>query len=418
MTLLHISLLAVLVIMFVVATKWPINIGIMGFIAAFTAGIFALGMDDKEILAKFPATIVVTIIGVTFFFSLAQKNGTVDLMVRCGISLVRGRSAIIPWVFFFIGSGLTALGTFSPAAVALMAPAALTFSAATGYSAVAMGALVIGGAGAGSFSPLSVQGVLIADIAAENGVEISPVGLFIASYAVNFVFCVLTVTVLRVLGRLHIEPDNCAEVGELLTPAPVTGRQKYTLALIGLMIVAAVGFGLPIGYVGLTCGLLLAFSMLGERETFVSGISWSTVLLVSGMMVYISLLTQAGVIETLSQAAVGLGIPLLVALLLCYVIGVGSAFASSTALLTAFIPLAIPLLGESSLGATGLIAAIAVSGTIVDVSPFSTDGALVVSNARGKAKQTIWKGMLTYAGCVVLVAPALAWALLVPTGVA
>jgi hypothetical protein len=42
----------------------------------------------------------------------------------------------------------------------------------------------------------------------------------------------------------------------------------------------------------------------------------------------------------LLRQALALGAPLLVALVLCYVIGVGSAFASSTALLTAFIPLA------------------------------------------------------------------------------
>ncbi|MBR7503847.1 anion permease, partial [Mycobacterium tuberculosis] len=86
-----------------------------------------------------------------------------------------------------------------------------------------------------------------------------------------------------------------------------------------------------------------------HSDTFVSGISWSTVLLVSGMIVYISLLTKAGVIDSLSTMAVSIGIPLLVAVVLCYVIGISSAFASSTALLTAFIPLSIPLLEQSEL---------------------------------------------------------------------
>lgn len=71
-------MIAILVVMFIVATKWPMNIGIMGFVAAFFVGWFLLGMDDKEILEEFPASIVLTILGVTFFFSLAQKNGTID----------------------------------------------------------------------------------------------------------------------------------------------------------------------------------------------------------------------------------------------------------------------------------------------------------------------------------------------------
>ena len=115
--------------------------------------------------------------------------------------------------------------------------------------------------------------------------------------------------------------------------------------------------------------------------------------------------------------ALALGAPLLIALVLCYVIGVGSAFASSTALLTAFIPMAGPLLATSSLSASGTVAALAIAATVVDVSPFSTDGALVVANARDNDRQRVYRQLMMYAGGVVLVAPALAWALLVPTGI-
>ena len=101
--------------------------------------------------------------------------------------------------------------------------------------------------------------------------------------------------------------------------------------------------------------------------------------------------------------------------MLCYVIGISSAFASSTALLTAFIPLAGPLLAQSSLSTTAVVAALAISATIVDVSPFSTDGALIIANAQGEDAKTIWRDLLIYAAGVVVVAPLLAWALFVPT---
>jgi hypothetical protein len=54
---------------------------------------------------------------------------------------------------------------------------------------------------------------------------------------------------------------------------------------------------------------------------------------------------------------------------------------------------------------------------VVDVSPFSTDGALVVANARANDRQRVYRQLMAYAGGVVLVAPALAWVLLVPTGI-
>jgi hypothetical protein len=89
------------------------------------------------------------------------------------------------------------------------------------------------------------------------------------------------------------------------------------------------------------------------------------------------------VLDTLAKQALALSAPLLIALyVICYVIGVGSALASSTGLLTAFIPMAGPLLATSSLSASGTVSALAVAATVVDISPFSTDGALVVANAR------------------------------------
>ncbi|WP_231446260.1 SLC13 family permease [Brevibacterium zhoupengii] len=452
MTMIQILMLVVLVVMFIAATKWPINIGIMGLVAAFAFGTFVFGMDDKEILEEFPASIVLTIVGVTFFFSIAQKNGTIKILVDLAIRAVHGRINVVPWIFFVISSLLTALGTFSPAAVALLAPAAMGFCATTGYSGVVMAAMVINGAHAGGFSPISVSGNIVRDIAESNGFDIDAGALFVAAYVVNLIVTILTVVVMKALKRLRTwpEPDDfntgsgspapdsspmrpdstggsAAGSGQgagvaVATHAPtvtsrMTGHVWLTIALIGVMVIGAVGFELPIGFLALACGLVLAFTSLKHTEGLVSGISWSTVLLVSGMIVYVSLLTHAGVIDSLSKMAVAIGAPLLVAVVLCYVIGISSAFASSTALLTALIPLSIPLLEQSDLSATAVMAALAVSATIVDVSPFSTDGALIIANTQGKEAKTIWRDLMIYAGFVVLSAPLLSWALLVPTGI-
>lgn len=453
MSLVQILMLVVLVVMFIAATKWPINIGIMGLVGAFVFGTFVFGMDDKEILEEFPASIVLTIVGVTFFFSIAQRNGTIRVLVDLAIRVVRGRINIVPWIFFVVSSMLTAMGTFSPAAVALLAPAAMGFCVSTGYSGVVMGAMVINGAHAGGFSPISVSGNIVRDIAEANGFEINGGALFLAAYVVNLLVTILTVVVMKALGRLRTvpDPDNLESWGthgdsgagskgpdcEGGTPgqgsgsgtavavetevrtatSPMTREVWLTIGLIVVMVVGAVGFELPIGFLGLACGLVLAFTSLQNTENLVSGISWSTVLLVSGMVVYVSLLTHAGVIDSLSKMAVAIGAPLVVAIVLCYVIGVSSAFASSTALLTALIPMSIPLLEQSALSATAVMSALAVSATIVDVSPFSTDGALIIANTRGSEAKTIWRNLMIYAGFVVLIAPILAWALLVPTGI-
>jgi di/tricarboxylate transporter len=417
MTAVQIIPLVILVVMFVVATKWPLNIGVMGLVASFGVGYFMLGMSDKQILEEFPASIVLTIIGVTYFFSMAQRNGTIGIIVQTCVRLVRGKTMLLPWVFFLIAAALTSLGTFSPAAVALLAPAALGFAYESRIHPVVMGAFIINGAHAGGFSPLSVAGVLVHDISVKNGFPIDQGSLFAASFALNLILSALTVALFALLGKLRDgEGGQHSDIDTTSTGRP-HGQQILTLVLIAAMLVCTLGFHMPIGFVALAAGLLLAFVNIKEHQTFIGGISWSTVLLVAGMITYVSLLQHVGVIDTLAEQALALGAPLLIALVLCYVIGVGSAFASSTALLTAFIPLAGPLLASSSLSASGTVAALAIAATVVDVSPFSTDGALVVANARDNDRQRVYKQLMMYSGGVVLVAPALAWALLVPTGI-
>ena len=203
MTYVEILPLIALVAMFVIATFFPINIGILGFIGAFGVGAFLLGYDDKEILAAFPSSIVLTIVGVTYFFGMAKKNGTIDLLVNACIRGVRGRVTVVPWVFFFCASVLTALGTFSPAAVALISPAAMSFAARTKMSPLVMGIMTINGAHAGAFSPISVSGVLVCDIVESSGLSINPWTLFFASYGINLLLSVLTVVGYATLARMR-----------------------------------------------------------------------------------------------------------------------------------------------------------------------------------------------------------------------
>ena len=57
---------------------------------------------------------MLTLIGVTYLFAIAQNNGTVDLLVRGAVRLVGGHVAAIPWVMFFVTALLTAIGALSP----------------------------------------------------------------------------------------------------------------------------------------------------------------------------------------------------------------------------------------------------------------------------------------------------------------
>ncbi|KZE99031.1 hypothetical protein A2J02_12185 [Rhodococcus sp. EPR-147] len=126
-----------------------------------------------------------------------------------------------------------------------------------------------------------------------------------------------------------------------------------------------------------------------------------------------AVMTQNGTLGFLGDAASALGSPLLTALILCYAVAIISAFGSSIGTIGIALPLAAPMLAAGELGAIGFVAAIAFSATVVDVSPFSTNGVMVLAEARVDDKARFQRKMLGYCGLVVLLAPPTVWLLTV-----
>ena len=196
-------------------------------------------------------------------------------------------------------------------------------------------------------------------------------------------------------------------------------RRDQILTLIAFVGVALVSliFDKNIGFVAITAAVILSILAPEQNKDTVKQIAWPTVLLVAGVSTYATILTTAGSPEFVGNWAAGLGTAVIGALILCYVGGVVSAFASSTALLPVIIPISIPLIADGGVSAGLFVAALAVSSTIVDVSPFSTNGALMLANRPDTiAEETYYKQILTYSVIVVLVGPLLVWAALVLPG--
>jgi di/tricarboxylate transporter len=179
----------------------------------------------------------------------------------------------------------------------------------------------------------------------------------------------------------------------------------------------ALAFDKNIGFVSITAAVILSMLNPNEYKDAVKQIAWPTVLLVAGVTTYATILTTAGAPEFVGNWAAGLASAAVGALILCYVGGVVSAFASSTALLPVIIPIAIPLIEDGGISAGLFVAALVVSSTIVDVSPFSTNGALMLANRPDTiSEQAYYKQILWYAVIVTVAGPLLVWGVLVAPG--
>jgi di/tricarboxylate transporter len=406
-----------LVALFVVGTVLPINMGALAYVAAWLVGMYSLDLDEKEILAGVSGDLILTLIGVTFLFAIARNNGTVDLIVRAAVRGVGGRVALIPWVMFAVTAVLTAIGAVSPAACAIIGPIALGFAGRYGISPLMMGMFVVHGAQAGGFSPISIYGTITNSVMDANGLPDSEVTIFLASLVVNLALAVVLFLVLggRQLISRRVDPDD-ATADEPATDGVHRDQWLTLVAFLGVALVALI-FDKNIGFVAITAAVLLSMLAPEANKDTVKQIAWPTVLLVAGVSTYAAILEAAGSPEFVGNWAAGLGAAVLGALVLCYVGGVVSAFASSTALLPVIIPIAIPLVVDGGVGAGLFVAALAVSSTIVDVSPFSTNGALMLANRPDSIdEQVYYRQILTYSVLVVLAGPLLVWAALVLPG--
>ena len=408
--------IVLLAVMFIIATVLPINMGALALVGAFVIGLIS-HLPARDIFAGFPGDLFVTLVGITYLFAIAQNNGTIDWLVQKAVWLVRGRIAAIPWVMFTVAAVLTAVGAVSPAAVAIIAPIALRFSQRYKISPLLMGLVVIHGAQAGGFSPISIYGGITNQVVERAGLPRNDLALFLASLFFNLGIAVLIFFLLRGhrTGRLDGREDR-EELSEgEAEPVQVRLNKHRALTLLGLISLGVGSLALDwnIGLLAISVAVLLALFAPHDQKRAIEQVSWPTVLLITGVITYIAVLQKIGAVDLVGNSVSRIGAPLLAALLLCYIGGVVSAFASSIAVLGTTIPLAVPFLLQGHVHAVGVVAAIAVSTTIVDVSPFSTNGALVVANSQGVDKDHFYRQMLIYSAVVVAVGPFLTWLVLV-----
>ena len=70
--------IATFVAVFALATLRGVHLGILMFVAACVVGVTLAGMTLREVLTGFPVSILILVAGVTYFFGIAQLNGTID----------------------------------------------------------------------------------------------------------------------------------------------------------------------------------------------------------------------------------------------------------------------------------------------------------------------------------------------------
>lgn len=423
-----------LVGMFIIGSIFPVNIGVLGFVAAFVIGVLVSGMETKAVLGVFPADLFVLLTGITFMFSIVQKNGTIDLIASWGLKLVRGNLGLIPWVVFFLGTTLAALGTSVVALASILAPLVLRLAYKFKINALMMGTLLIVGLTAGAFSPLNLFGLIVKGVLETRGLPHEPVILMVNVLLFCFVVGLIVFVVLGGIKNFKLSSKNVSDA-QLRTAAAYASDEEFgeeenifenvkldwykaaTLIGIGVLIYMALFLEFHMGFSAFTIGLILAFMRPSLQTEVVKAIPWPVILMVTGIVTYVGVLDAIGSIDYMTDLISGLNNSYVASLVASYTGGIISSFASTTGFLAAIIPLVTPILEDPTISSTGVVAAIAISSSIVDLSPFSTNGALLLSNCKPSEERSFFRKLLVMSGIFIVIGPLAAWLLFVVVGV-
>ena len=177
--------IVVLVVLFVLATARPINLGALGLVAALGVGVLLASETVDDVVAGFPADIFLLLLGVTYLFAIATVNGTIETIVDWVAVSLRGNRAVLPWVMFLLAMIPTTAGAAGPAGIALLAPLAMTMAKKYRIPSFLAALMVLNGSDAGNFSPLNVLGVIVNGTLDRNGLEVSETALWLANLVVK-----------------------------------------------------------------------------------------------------------------------------------------------------------------------------------------------------------------------------------------
>jgi di/tricarboxylate transporter len=403
--------IAIFVAVFAIATLRNIHLGVLMLPAAVAVGVWLAGMPVRDVLDGFPLNILILVGGVTYFFGIAQANGTIDGLIQKLIVAVGDRRALLPFLLFLITAGIASMG--SSQAGYVMIPLAMAAARRSAVDPMLMGVALNSGMSTGGFAPTSLFGIVTVTTARQAGIDLNPLTLLAASAVANLALLVVAAWMFPGPGLAIGPRDVAIEPRATAAGSRFAFHQVVTLVCIVVLILTVVigyslGFQPDLGVIAFGLGAVLALMWPDAGAEGIRRIDWPTIFMVGGIVTFVGVLQHLDAVDMLGHAAMNVGTPLAAAFVICAIAGLVSAFASTTGILTALVPMAVPLATSGGVSGWALMSALGVCSAIVDASPFSTTGALIVASAADTERSRLKSLLMRWGMSMVIVGPAAA----------
>jgi len=361
---------------------------VLGFVKKMNTGLIAIGLaliigriggiSDKDVIAGFNTSLFVMLLGVTYIFSIANCNGTLELFAKKAVALAGNQTKLIPIVLYFLAVFLAAIGPGSIPVMALMAMFSMALAAQMKINPLMLAPIAVSGGAAGGMSPIAPTGIIAIDLAAKSGFTDIARPFFFNSLLLYTLFCIVLYFFFK---AYKIEADAPLKMDDL----PKFNRdQIITLAGVAIMVVLVMLFQINVGLMAFLVAGALSFLRVADEKQAVLGIPWGTLVMVAGVNVLMNVVIQLQGIKMMAAFLGSLMNESTATPILALTSGIMSWFSSTSGVvMPTMIPtvkdLLITLGNPHNITAAEMISALTLASQNAGMSPLSTAGALVMA---------------------------------------
>jgi di/tricarboxylate transporter len=427
--------LSALILALALSSISSINVGFLAIVLAWLVGVYGGGMTVDQVIASFPSSLFLTLVGLTLLFSMAQVNGTLDRITHKAVSRAAGSPGVIPFVFFILTNILASVGPGHIAATALMAPLAMAAAGRYGIPAFLMAIMVANGASSGSLSPIAPTGVVV------EGITTMKLGMGDVRWAIYFNNLVGHLVIAwtgylllggwRLLRKAPLKGvpykavavagsggSTVADVGRPFTgrqnddDAPLNWKQWLTCAVIVGLVAGVIFLKLNVGIAAFTGAVILTLSRASDESAAVKAMPWGVIMMVSGVTLLVTMVDKNGGMALFADFLARLATPGTVTAVAAFFSGLISIYSSTIAVV---LPSLLPTVNDLVKNIGGgdplaIVSSMIVGGHVVDVSPLSTLGALCLAAAPpGTNTKKLFNQLLAWGVSMTFVAAVVCW---------
>lgn len=388
-----------------------VNVGILSLALALAVGVFLGGMTPSDVLEGFPTELLVTLVGVTLLFSIAECNGTLARLTARAVRLCRGHAGVLPIMFFGIGFLIATIGAGATPASALLAPPAMAVAGRAGVPPLLMAIMTGNGALAGTLSPFAPTGIVAHGVMERiglGGVEWQTFAYNALAHAIAGFGGFLALGGWKLFRRDGIVRAEEPDAGAFERP------HWLTAAGIVALIVSVAGLGMNVGMMGIIIAALLVLLRAVDEAKAIQRMPWGVILMVTGVTVLVAMMQATEGMALITAGIAAISSPATIEPVVAFGTGLVSVYSSTSGVvLPAFLPM-VPQLSERLAGVSPLHIAwsMNVGASLVDLSALSTVGALYIAGAPpGTDVRALFNGLLVWGLSMSLVGAALCWVL-------